>query len=412
MDKFTATPAMPGLRPLPDRFLLWVSLSSVYVLMLHPLWAPLRVDAATLVLFGTAIYCRGYSVLWSFYRVPFYLFCALMLLDAVSAALLKRSLLASLHLFKGLLLFVPALLFVLTTTAQRRLQLVRGLLLVSGLVYAMVLFAVLTSDVESNSYRRMVYWSSLYLGNLHNFTNTLTISLLASLLLLCRDTELRWRLVALFMVGLCGALFVIVQSEGAVIALLVVLAGVVMLYRPGIWRWLAAAGLVALVVVLHLFYLQPELMQQLLSLRMQSFDERVALYNQLVSAWQQQPWLGWGMGSYKFMPVSLLEGNRYLYPHHLYLEALYSLGVVGVLLLLAMLLTMCRYIQLETIRRDPLALLAFMVLCFVAGKGMTDMKLISTQMFSVIAIGLGLMSRLPQEVFAGSDQAALQKGDS
>ena len=68
---------------------------------------------------------------------------------------------------------------------------------------------------------------------------------------------------------------------------------------------------------------------------------------------------------------------------------------MGCLLLLLLFRALGRYIDWSAVRSDPLALLGFLLLCYTAAKGLTDMKLFSAQTFSLFGFCFGLMSRLP-----------------
>ncbi|MBY4676435.1 O-antigen ligase family protein [Marinobacterium arenosum] len=364
----------------------------LYSLLLLPLWDIAKVSLSSVVALLFAVAYRGIQLSYRYYRPVLICYFLLLALNCAQSVMPLKSLSGGLHLLRGLGLFLSALLLVELTDAGQRQRWLRLLVGLCGLGYLLLLFMLVDAD---NRYRTVEAWAADYAGNLHNLANVAAITLLAAAALVLRDSSRCVRLAAALVVLICLLLQVAIQSEGSMIALAVAaLAGVAML-RRGLWQAMALLGITGLVLTLQLFYLWPELLTDHLGVQMDSFIIRTELYRALLEQWQQAPWFGWGVNTYKYLPVSTLDGISYLYPHHIYLEALFSLGVVGGVLLLTLFWQLARRVDWQAVRHDSLTLTAYLLLCYFAAKGMTDMKFLSAQTFGVFALCLGLMSRLP-----------------
>jgi O-antigen ligase len=260
--------------------------------------------------------------------------------------------------------------------------------LVNCLLLAALLFWVVDWN---NSYLSLMHWSEKHLGNLHNLNNLIFISDLLALTLLLKAKEQRNKLLA----GGCLLLLlfasVLVKSEGSSIALAITLLALLALYSRGRWRLLLAGFAILPVILLHLFYMDPDLFSWLTGYHSNTLTIRSGIYQQLLSAWQQHPWSGWGFNTYKYVDETRVNGVKFIYPHHIYLEAMFSLGIAGSAVVLAWIANALRKIDLSRIQQSAVGLLAFLALIYISAKGMSDLKLLSQQTVGWIAVCLGLL---------------------
>jgi O-antigen ligase len=87
---------------------------------------------------------------------------------------------------------------------------------------------------------------------------------------------------------------------------------------------------------------------------------RVKRYEDTFEYWPEAPVLGQGAGSWPILEGTP-EWRTGSYPHNLFFETLVESGVVGLILLVALLVVALRPISFERLRNDPLALCTFML---------------------------------------------------
>jgi O-antigen ligase len=125
---------------------------------------------------------------------------------------------------------------------------------------------------------------------------------------------------------------------------------------------------------------------------------RKQIYRETLALVFEQPWLGHGVNTFKYVSGIRLGHEPLIMPHNIYLELLFSLGITGSTLFVAGLAAVfgsCR-MQADDGRQQSgaerfLRLLGLALLGYVAVRGLVDLKLFSYGVFSNVAIALGLM---------------------
>lgn len=388
----------------------WIlCITSLYSLLLLPVWDTALVPLSALTAFIIALRQGAFSLVRQHYAAVLGCWALLMVVNVAASVMPAKAFTGGFHILRGLSMFMPALLLAPLVPAPIRYRTLQGLVV---LVAIGALGLLIQIAPATDHYEGLLLLSYDWFGNLHNLVNVMAGVLIAALVLGITARCRRDRMLAL-VTGLPVVLLLLwLSSEGAWIALLISLAAGCILFAGRGLQLLAWLGIAGLTVLLHLFYLTPELAQQLTGLELGSLVARTEIYTALLASWLDAPWLGWGFSTYKYLPAAQVAGVEYLYPHHLYLEALFSAGLVGCLLLLLLFRALGRYIDWSAVRSDPLALLGFLLLCYTAAKGLTDMKLFSAQTFSLFGFCFGLMSRLPvhsepalQAQWSASDRA-------
>lgn len=371
---------------------LLLSFATLYTFVLLPVWDSAFVSLPALTAFIISLRAGGWQQLYHNYRPVLILWGILVLFNTALAVMPARAFTGGIHLLRGLVMLMPVLLLVPLAGQQRCLNMLTTILTACA---GLALLLVLQVAGSHDTYSALLIIADQHFGNLHNLANLAAIALIASLVLLATLSSLTQRLLLFGCTVSFVWLLLWLRSEGSWLGLACALAVTIMLLCKGWLRWLAASGIASLVCMLHLFYLQPELARQLTGLELPTLLIRAEIYSALLEHWQQAPWAGLGMNSYKYLPVAQVEGIHYLYPHHLYLEALFSLGLAGTALLLALLVALGRHTSLQQLPARPLALIGALVLSYLAVKGMTDMKLFSAQTFSLLVMSVGLMAAPP-----------------
>lgn len=377
----------------PDaRLGMWLAVATLYSLLLMPVWGAALVVLPALTAFLIAIRQGMLKALWPFLKPVMAVFVVMVALNALAAEMPKRAITSGVQILRGLSMLLPAVLLLqITDRVQRQWVLVGLMLLMTGVAIGLLITVMPAQD----RYRVLEVLAAQHMGNLHNLASATAAGLMVGFVVLLTGPSTLFRALAALAIAVHFWLLCWLQAEGSWLALIAATGAVIALFSRGLLRGLALSGIAGLVVVLHIFYLLPELPDQLMGLRFATLVERSMIYTTLLEHWQQSPWFGWGMGSYKHLAASQVSGKAFLYPHHIYLEGLYSLGVVGMLLLVVMFGLLMRRLDWQQIRTEPVSLLAFLIFSYTAVKGMSDMKLLSAQTFSLFIFSLGLMSRIP-----------------
>lgn len=308
--------------------------------------------------------------------------------SAAHSPLTKEAITGSFNVFKGLWILPVAVLASDYFTEMR----FRHVAIILSVTSAVIAQSILWLVVEWQApYDSLLEWSGSHVGNIHNLANFFFMSLLLAGILTWqyRSSIARWT-------GICSALALIpmcmlVKSEGSYLALaftILLLAG---LKYKGLFGSSSLVLASILVILLQLFYALPEQFSQVTGIQATTLHIRSQIYGQLLEAWSQHPLIGWGAATYKYVEQAAVDGDRFLYPHNLYLEALFSLGAFGVILLSAWLLSALRKLNFRRIVNDPALSFALAILAYFSVKGMSDMKLMSYHTIGVFSICLGIL---------------------
>lgn len=348
------------------------------------------VPAAWLICVGVALYLGGWRPFFSQYRMAVWAVLALVVINALAARVPGRALSGGYELLRSMSLMIPALLLV--AQVDRRLAL--------GWMKAFAVMATLASGVLYFWYfgqRSVLYaiyrWSDLHFGNVHNLINVSALSVLCLVVILVHERGWLQRLVfgALLLFSLLFQW--VLKSEGTLLAFVLCLLGWVALRHGGALRAIAVTGLVLGVGGYVVQMLWPDAVKAALGIRLGGFEIRSALNARVLELVAHQPWFGYGMNNFKDLPEAAIKGKAFLYPHQIYLEALFSFGVLGLALFVAMVYGVFRYSSRQAVLTDPLAMLGFLGAVYMAGKGLTDMKLIDLQPLGVLMIAAAFMAR-------------------
>ena len=165
------------------------------------------------------------------------------------------------------------------------------------------------------------------ISGIHEYANVAAMCLLVAACAVMYDRQYRTPAVWALLVILVGIL-VVSDSRGAYAALL--FCGLLAL---GWWKkpffymfWAASLGLIVAMVWVSFFHQGDIFLGYTIP---PSFMERIILYQGTWSAFLDKPWLGYGLNSFKFAPDLIGGGLDQVMPHNIYLEILFSVGLVG-----------------------------------------------------------------------------------
>ena len=154
-----------------------------------------------------------------------------------------------------------------------------------------------------------------------------------------------------------------------------------------------------------------------------SYDElnalssrRLPIYDTTWGLWQQAPWFGWGLEAYKnhgAVEVAKHMGGLFFpAPHNILLEMLYSLGVIGCVLVLAT-LGRILWLAMRAAREasNPFAgLLATAIITTLALHGATDLSIYRPYFFLLVFAAWGLVQGSTPHLQSPQRQAGGSKG--
>lgn len=378
----------------PSRLHTWqmhaLAASVLFCFFMIPAPGAYGVPATWLLCVGLALYLGGWRPFFNQYRLAVWAMLALIVINALAARVPGRALSGGYELLRSMSLMIPALLLV--TQVERRLAF--------GWMKAFAVLATVASGVLYFWYvgqRSVMYaiyrWGDLHFGNVHNVINVSALSVLCLAVILMLERGWRQRLV--FGALLLFALWFqwVLKSEGTLLAFVLCLLAWAAVRFEGAVRALAVTGLVLGLCGYELQMLWPDAVKAALGVRLGGFEIRSVINARVLELVAQQPWFGYGMNNFKDLPEAAIKGKEFLYPHQIYLEALFSLGILGSTLFVAMFFAVFRYSSRRAVLTDPLAMLGFLGAVYMAGKGLTDMKLIDLQPLGILMIAAAFMAR-------------------
>jgi O-antigen ligase len=367
----------------------WILVAGTLFLMVYTpvsMIAQTNLTAVLLLLISIA-----YTAYFSFVRQHAKAVTAILLFLMANVALSplpKDAATGAFNVFKGLWLF-PVAILVYPLFTRRRFGWSALLLCVLNSLAALALLVWVVD--WSNTYRSLLVWSNKHAGNLHNLNNFLFVSDLLALTLILRYQERLIRFGALLCLLPLVVLSVLVQSEGSALAMFCTFTLLAALYFQGRLRTCLLALSALPIIALQLFYTFPELLTALTGLKSHTLNIRSEIYAQLLEAWQERPFTGWGIATYKYVEGTAISGREFLYPHNLYLEALFSLGIIGTLFIVLAAARILRRIDYCAAIHNPVQLFALATLSYLSIKGMSDMKLMSAHTIGWFSLCLGLL---------------------
>lgn len=348
------------------------------------------VPAAWLLCVGLALYLGGWRPFFNQYRMAVWAMLALIVINALAARVPGRALSGGYELLRSMSLMIPALLVAMRV--ERRLAL--GWMKTFAVVATLASGALYFWYFGQRSVMYAIYrWGDLHFGNVHNLINVSALSVLCLVVILALERGWLQRLV--FGGLLLFALWFqwVLKSEGTLLAFVLCLLGCAALRYGGAVRAIAVTGLIVGVGGYVVQMLWPDAVKSALGMRLGGFEIRSLINARVLELVAQEPWFGYGMNNFKDLPEAAIKGRAFLYPHQIYLEALFSFGVLGSVLFVALLVGVFRHSSRNAVLTDPLAILGFLGAVYMAGKGLTDMKLIDLQPLGIFMIAAAFMAR-------------------
>ncbi len=230
-----------------------------------------------------------------------------------------------------------------------------------------------------------------HIGNLHEFANLAAITLLVMVCLYvsgaCREKILIPAIFAMLVV------IYFTTSKGNYIS--IALCGIYLAFGMKYKRVWYAALCFFLLGYGYLFFLcaggcnVPESIQGTLLVRKEIYTDTLALIH-------EHPWFGHGINTFKYSSgLNDPTGAPYIMPHNIYLEQLYSWGIVGTLLffsgLIVILIKACKQPVSSLGSSQFLTALGYTLLIYSSSRGLLDLKFFSFHFMALIMFSLALV---------------------
>ncbi|NLF54767.1 MAG: hypothetical protein GX576_10325, partial [Thauera phenolivorans] len=315
---------------------------------------------------------------------------ALTAVNAGAAVLPGRALSGGYELLRCVALMLPALALVSCVERAVATRWLKALCVVLSACF----LALYLAHADGPHVKWEVYaWAERHFGNVHNLINVSALVLLGTAVITAFERKPGQRIVfgLLLVFGLWFQW--VLKSEGTYLALLLCAFAWLAIRFGGVLRVIALVGLAAGVLAYVLLMSFPDVAKSAAGISLGGFEIRSVLNARIIELVAERPWLGFGMNSFKNVPEAAIDGVAFLYPHQIYLEALFSLGILGTAAFAGVLYGFFRFANRATILAEPLGMLGFLIAVYMAGKGLTDMKLVAVQPLGIILMSAVFMSR-------------------
>ncbi|MGB0466458.1 MAG: O-antigen ligase family protein [Pontibacterium sp.] len=365
-----------------------ISLSVLYILLYTPVWGSAYTSIAAIIAILSTIYSGYLKNFSSENKQSIILILIALTIHTALSSLPEKSVTGTVSVLKGLILYVPAIIAGKNLSHQDTIKYLSYIIALNCIFFLYLLGFII--DWES-SYHSIMMWSEKHLGNLHNLNNVIFTTNLAAIVVFIMAKNSLCKILSLLAMPILITISIVVKSEGSTIALYcTLLAGAYFFVQD---RYKKAIILLSVtpIVLLNILYYSPDILHQLTGISSNTLNIRSDIYYQLINAWHQEPWFGWGINTYKYIEETATNGRSFLYPHNIYLEALFSLGITGAIILLLTKAYALYKIDFSKLKTSPIALIAFMIYIYISIKGMSDMKFLSQQTIGWFCVCFGLL---------------------
>jgi len=367
-----------------------VLVCTLYCLLLIALPSTYGTSVAWLVALVGALRGGVWQGFYERYRVALWVMFGLLLVNALAARFPAKVAPGAGELIRSVSFMLPAM-YVMQHCSRHAVVLVLKALvgLIVAACIAISAFHAGSADVMSAIYE----WSLAHIGNVHNLVNVAAMAVLALVVLAAFEPN-RWqRALLVVLLGFMLWFLVVLESEGTFLALLITACAWGGVRFTGGLRMLSGLGVVMGVLAYASLMVWLGAGGAASGESPGSFAIRAMINARLLELVAEQPWFGYGINSFKYVVEAAVDGVMYIHPHQIYLEALFSFGVIGCIAFAAMFWGLFRLSSRQLILSEPLPLLGFLAAVYMAGKGLSDMKLMSVQPLGIFMLGAGLIAR-------------------
>ncbi|PIE44028.1 MAG: hypothetical protein CSA50_02280 [Gammaproteobacteria bacterium] len=377
------TQSLPARRSVSQLFLGWQWLLYSYLLFALPV-EMLEASLVSLLLLIIALVQKPglISAATRLQRQTWLLFLAFLLVGVVFSELPEKSLKGTYDCLRAALVFFVGFFFIAHIASAKTFMVkLRNFSFVVLLI--VMIFYVLSVFTTGDVSLRENQWIYDRWRNLHEFANFVAIDVLVL------GFMVRYRGIDRtlgFCLVMAVAILVLTTSRGNLLAVTLSLGLVFAFghrYRMLLW-W--SVVLASLVFFVYAFFFHSGTCFGSFCPGY-TYEARKDIYQQLLWQVEVQPWLGYGLNTFKYLSGILLEGKPIVMPNSVYLELLYSVGLIGGLFLMLFVAMMLRPAHSGS---SPWRLFALTYMVYFLARGLVDFKLVSFEFLGGIFLALGL----------------------
>jgi len=364
--------------------------TTLYCVFMNAAPSAFGMSAMWLFALVLALVLGGGRHFYAHYRVVLWGVLGLTGFSVLTARIPGRAAGGGYELLRSLTLILPALVLV----AQDARPQVMNWLKVYVLVFSLVFGGIYLASLAPPGPNALIYvWADEYFGNPHNLINVSATVLLSALVVFAFERSGRVRMVFAALLVFAAWMQWVLQSEGSYLAFAICACAWVALRYRGWLSLLGVLGVLGGVAMYALLMAYSDLATAMSGVSLGGFEIRAVIDARVLALVAESPWVGYGMNNFKGLAEATIQGVSFLHPHQIYLEALFSFGVLGCVLFAAVMYGVFRFSSRVAVLTDPLAMLGFLLVVYMAGKGLTDMKLIDIQPLGIFMLGAGFMAR-------------------
>ncbi len=367
----------------------------VFFTLFSPSFFHTSTTGMLLVVLTFCLYTNECYQFYSQNKKSLWLLLIALLIGIVFSELPKKSIKGSYDFLRGFSLVLPAFICVqLSSKYKKSFEKTGAVIALLGsmllLLFSLNFFRV-AGSIPFHRYLYIVGGEKF--GNVHNLINGVTLLMLFCLvLLLWSSLNGYWN----WLFGLCfvGTLIFLIQcrSEGTYLALSLSLLVYLFFYKKWLQKWVVLVIFLQLIFFTSLFVC-PEFYHKKIDVSLGGYITRSHIYSATVSAITESPLIGYGINTYKYIPIGQPEqvAHAFLSPHQIVLEMLFSFGLIGSF---CFILSFYHFLKVNNpvLSNNIIQVFGFLSLIYFLGKGMTDGKLFGFYFSSILGMSLGFIS--------------------
>lgn len=231
------------------------------------------------------------------------------------------------------------------------------------------------------------------ISGIHEFANIAAVSLLVSFVMFIHlKRTMITNVFSMLVFTVLVYILLMSDSRGAYLALVFCMLYMLSWYKKPLITiyWLAAASLIFGFTWVCFFTADTIVLGKQLP---DSFIERIELAKGTWQAFLGSPLYGYGFNSFKYVSSSLGVPYHYTMPHNIFLEVLFSAGIIGsIILILAMIKIGLHRQSIQNLSKDRLMLyrIGVIIIVYTIFRGFTELHL-DFNVFSALFGGLALI---------------------
>ncbi|HQZ03880.1 MAG TPA: O-antigen ligase family protein, partial [Thauera sp.] len=314
--------------------------TTLYCVFMNAAPSAFGMSAMWLFALVLALVLGGGRHFYAHYRVVLWGVLGLTGFSVLTARIPGRAAGGGYELLRSLTLILPALVLV----AQDARPQVMNWLKVYVLVFSLVFGGIYLASLAPPGPNALIYvWADEYFGNPHNLINVSATVLLSALVVFAFERSGRVRMVFAALLVFAAWMQWVLQSEGSYLAFAICACAWVALRYRGWLSLLGVLGVLGGVAMYALLMAYSDLATAMSGVSLGGFEIRAVIDARVLALVAESPWVGYGMNNFKGLAEATIQGVSFLHPHQIYLEALFSFGVLGCVLFAAVMYGVFRF---------------------------------------------------------------------